>query len=77
MEPMKAFILIWILNGEPLPAQDYDTMALCADDLAAIKAATLAADAAAYRCIARAQFDTATAFFNKRVLEEAKRDQGP
>jgi hypothetical protein len=71
---MKAFVLILILNGEPIVMQDYDTQAACTDDLASIRAATLAADAAAYRCLTAAQFKTATDLYNKKLLETYRRD---
>ena len=53
---MKAFVLIFILSGEPLVIDSFDTSALCAAELADIKAGTEKSDIDNFRCITEAQY---------------------
>ena len=53
---MKAFVLIFILSGEPTVIDSFDTAALCTAELADIKAGTEKSDVDNFRCVTEAQY---------------------
>jgi hypothetical protein len=63
---MKAWILIYILSGEPVMLADYATQTECTDVLSAVKLVSSNADAALHRCLARADYEAGLALAERR-----------
>jgi hypothetical protein len=74
---MKAFILFYILSGEPVMINDYDTLTECTTALAVVKSSAENKEYALHRCLPREDFLFAIDLANQRLFEIWKREVGP
>jgi hypothetical protein len=72
----KAFILFYILSGEPVAIKDYDTLAECTTALAIIKSSAEAKEWALHKCLPREDFLFAVDLADQRLFEIWRRDGG-
>jgi len=71
---MKAFILFYILSGEPVMLKDFDTNAECTAALTNIKNSAENKEWALHRCLPREDFLFAIDLANQRLFEIWKRE---
>jgi hypothetical protein len=72
----KAFILFYILAGEPVMIKDYDTLEECTAALAIVKSSAEAKEWALHRCLKKEDFLSAVDLARLRLFEIWRREGG-
>jgi len=66
---MKAWLLIYILEGDPVMLADYATEIECTTILVSVRAASTTVEGNVHRCLKRTDYETALAIADRRNYE--------
>jgi len=70
---MKAYVLFFLLSGDPVMLKDYDTLIDCNAALASAKLSLSTADAVLHRCASQADFKFGVELARQRAFEAFNR----